>query len=347
MSMTPQNNGDFQLDFARRFVEASDMLKLRYDDKGQVRGLPDAIRPGDSLSVELIADHLEISSSDTLSLSLALEKPVPIASGDWSITWGASTVELPAAGIDAHLLGLALNRLSAIVSAGGVDVTGKDGLFTVTFRSNGARADFTIAHSAFGTMTNRALTLIAGGASNVETVEIDLTLQTLVAVTSASNISEAAVTVANVATGSVSVAQNDRITISRMPDAGKFQIRTAADTGTMWLSADVSTYQIETALEDIEPGEFLVARDATGETIKIEIKRTAVGVNPAITVSETFIGPIGVTMTLDTSKVLRLLDAASVALPASAVLTFSRGTETQFSQLVTLAPVLLSHGQPV
>jgi hypothetical protein len=196
-------------------------------------------------------------------------------------------------------------------------------------------------------MTNRALTLIAGGASNVETVEIDLTLQTLVAVTSAANISEAAVTVANIATGTVSVAQNDRITISRLPDAGKFQIRTANDAATMWLSADVSTYQIQAALDDIEPGEFLVTRDATGETIKIEVKRSAVGVNPAITVSETFIGPIGVTMTLDTSKVLRLLDAASVALPTAALLTFSRGTETQFSQLVMLAPALLSHGQPV
>lgn len=345
--MTQQNERDFQLDFAACFVDPSAMLRLRYDCQGRVTGLPDAIRPGDDLDVELIANHVDISENDSLSLSLALETPVPISTGDWSITWGGSAVELPAAGIDAHLLGLALNRLSAIASAGGVDVTGGNGIFSVTFRSNGARADFTIAHSALGTMTNRALTLIAGGASNVETVEIDLTLQTLVQTTTATDISEASVTVANVATGTVSVAQHDRITISRAPDAGKFQIRTASDTGTMWLAANVSTFQIESAIEDIEPGEFLVTRETTGETIKIDLKRVNVGVNAAPTVSETFVGPIGVTMGLDTSKVLRLLNAAGLAMPVSALLTFVRDDEMQFSQRVELLPALQSHGQPV
>jgi len=345
--MTPQNERDFQLDFEACFVEASVMLRLRYDHEGRVTGMPDSIRPGDHLTVELIAHQLDLSENDDLSLSLALEKPVPISTGDWTIIWGGDSVELPASGIDAHLLGIAINRLSAIASAGGVDVTGGDGIFSVTFRSNGARADFSIAHSALGTMTNRALTLIAGGASNVETVEIDLTLQTLVESTTATDIAEATVTVSNVATGTISVAQHDRITFSRLPDAGKFQIRTASDTGIMWLAANVSSYQVETAIEDIEPGEFIVSRNVTGEEIKFDLRRTSVGVNAAPTVSETFIGPVGVTMALDTSNVLKLLHAAGMTLPVSALLTFVRDDETQFWQRVELVPTLQSHGQPV
>ena len=309
--------------------------------------MPDAIRPGDDLTLELIAEHVELSDDDDLKLSLALEKPVPIQTGVWSFTWGASTATLDAQRIDAHSLGVALNRLDAILSAGGVDVTGENGRYTVTFRSNGSRNDFTITHSALGTLTNRALTLIAGGASNRETVEIDLTLQTLVETTTATDISEAAISVANVATGDGSTAQHDRITISRLPDAGKFQIRTASDTGTMWLEANVSSYQIEMALEDIEPGEFLVSRDVIGETIKIDLKRATVGVNASPTTPDTFVGPIGVTMDLDTSNVLRLLNAAGMALPVSAFLNFIRDDETQFSQMVQLAPTLLGHGQPV
>jgi hypothetical protein len=323
------------------------MLRLRYDYQGRVRGLPDSIRPGDDLTIEIVAEHVEVAQSDTLKLSLALEKPVQIRTGIWSFTWGDSTATLDAAFVDAYTVGISLNRLDSILSAGGVDVTGEDGRFSVTFRSNGARADFTVAHSALGTLTNRALTMIAGGASNVETVELDLTLQTLVETTSATDISEAAISIANVATGDGSTAQHDRITISRLPDAGKFQIRTASDTGTMWLEANVSSYQVEMALEDIEPAEFLVSRDTTGETIKIDLKRATVGVNAAPTVSDTFIGPVGVTMALDTSSVLRLVNAAGMTLPAPALLTFTRDGETQFSQMVQIAPVLMGHGQPV
>lgn len=323
------------------------MLRLRYDYQGRVRGLPDSLRPGDDLTFELIAEHVDLSENDDLRLSLALEKPVPIETGVWSFTWGASTATLDAKRIDAHSLGIALNRLDSILSAGGVDVVGDGGRYTVTFRSNGSRADFTVAHSILGTLTNRAQTLIAGGASNVETVELDLTLQILTESTAGTDIAEATISIANVATGTISAAQHDRVTISRLPDAGKFQIRTASDTGTAWLEANVSSYQIEMALEDIEPGEFLVAREVTGETIKIDLKRAAVGVNAAPTVPDTFVGPTGVTMSLDTASVLRLLNASGMALPVSAFLNFTREGETQFSQMVQLAPTLLDHVQPV
>lgn len=320
------------------------MLRLRYDSKGRVRGLPDAIRPGDDLTLELIAEHIGLAQGDDLRLSLALEKPVPIQAGVWSFTWGGDTAEIEAALVDAYSLGIALNRIDAIATAGGIDVTGSNGRYSATFRSDGARADFTIAHSILGALTNRALTTVAGGASNRETVEIDLTCQVLAETTTGTDIAEATITIANVATGSVSVQQHDRITISRLPDAGKFQIRTASDTGTAWMEANVSSYQVEMALEDIEPGDFLVAREVTGETIKIDLKRAAVGVNTAPTVHDTFIGPVGVTMALDLSGALRLINAAGIQLPASAYLTFIREDETQFSQLVQLSPVLMDHG---
>lgn len=328
-------------------MNASGMLRLRYDYQGRVRGLPDSLRPGDDLTFELIAEHVDISDNDSLRLTLALEKPVPIQTGTWSFTWGASTATLDAKRIDAHSLGIALNRLDSILTAGGVDVVGANGLYTVTFRSNGARNDFTVKHSVLGTLTNRALTLIAGGAGNVETVELDLTLQILTETTTATDIVEATVAVSNVATGDADTEQCDRITISRLPDAGKFQIRTASDTGTMWLEANVSSYQVEMALEDIEPAEFLVSREVMGETIKIDLRRAEVGVNAAPTVSDTFIGPVGVTMALDTANVLRLLNSAGMSLPVSAFLNFIRADETQFCQMVQLAPTLLGHGQPV
>lgn len=323
------------------------MLRPRYDYQGRVRGLPYAIRPGDDLTVEIIAEHIDLSDGDNLKLSLALEKPQPIKSGVWAFTWGGDTAAIEARLVDSYSLGIALNRTNAIEAAGGVDVIGKDGRYSVTFRSNGARADFTVSHSTIGTLSNRALTLIAGGASNPETIELDLTCQVIAQTTTATDIAEATISIANVVTGTTGLAQHDRITISRLPDAGKFQIRTASDTGTAWLEANVSNYQITAALENIEPGDFLVTREVTGETIKIDLKRTAVGANQAPTVPDTFVGPTGVTMALDASEALRLINAAGIHLPASAMLTFIREGETQFSQLVQLSPVLMDHGQPV
>jgi hypothetical protein len=324
------------------------MIQLRYDYAGRVRGLPDSIRPGDDLVVELIAEHVELSEDDDLTLSLSLEHPAQIISGEWVITFGAnSTAPIPSGDLTSYALGIALNRLPSIEAAGGVWVNGVNGLFTVTFNDVGARNDITLSHSALGPLTNRAIAAVEGSVSAKEVVILDFTVQTLAQSTVAVDIVESDISIVEITEGDGSNAQRDQITITRAPDAGKFQIWTAADSATRFLESSVSSYQLEMALEDIEPGEFLVSREVTGNKIVFDLARASVGANPSPTVVNTFMGPSGVTMELDGAEILQLLRIAGLPLPARAVLSFIREGQTQFSQFVNLAPILSDHGQPL
>lgn len=324
------------------------MIKIQYDQRGRVSGCPDSIRPDDNLTFEIVAKDAEVSENDTLRLVLSLPEPIHIETGEWTVTWGGDTTPLlVAADLDAFQLEIALNRLDSIVAAGGVECYDDHGRIVVNFLTNGSRDGFSLYHSILGSVAGRTRTIVAGNANHRATFEVDFTLQVLAEATSGTDITAASVSVANVATGDASTAQRDTITISRLPDYGKFQIWTAADISTRWLESSASAYQVLAALEDVEPGEFLVTRHVTGDEVLFDLRRTAVGVNAAPTVANTFMGPVGVTMNLDGSKILELTSAMKLEYPPRGVLTFIRDGEMQFSQTVNLAPVIMEHGQPI
>jgi hypothetical protein len=204
----------------------------------------------------------------------------------------------------------------------------------------------TVSHSALGDETGRCATITAGGASAKAVFELDFTVQILAAETTSDDIEAAEITVANIATGTSSVAQRDSITISRQPYRGKWQIRISAGTATEWLQPDASPYKVQCALDSVAPDTFLVSSEQRGASTVFDIRRKAVGVNAAVTASDTFIGPIGVTMTLDASKVGQLLRVAG-SRANSALLIYEHEGQVRFSQLVRLSPTLLGHGQPI
>jgi len=322
------------------------MIQIRYDSHGNVEGLPDAIRPGDDLTFEIIGKDVVVTDADTLRLALAFESPSALFAGDWTLTFGANSAEpIPVKDINSYTVGIALNRLASTTSAGGVNVSGSGASLVVDFNDVGVRNPITVSHSILGPITGRSTEIVAGGASARESVNLDLTIQVIAEATTGTDISEAGITVAEINAGDVDEAQRDSITLSRMPDSGKMQVWVESDSATRWLAPDVSGYQMQAALNEVTDGAFIVSRREVGQSVIFDLMRSQVGTNTAVTVSNTFIGPFGVTMNLDGSKILDVCAAANFGRPSDAVLTFTRNGETQFSQRVRLDPILATHGQ--
>lgn len=323
------------------------MFNLSFDKSGKVHGLPDAIPPADTITVEIVGRDVDISDADDSELVLALEKPLPIINGLFTVTFGASSFSIPAGDVSAYSIGSGLNRMDSVVSAGGITSSGADGLVTVAFDDVGTTDAITFTHSYLGSMTGRCRTIRAGSVSAKALYELDFTVQTLAKSTSATDIAAADITIANVATGDVSTAQRDTITLSRIPEYGKLQIWTAEDLATSWLLPTASSYQIEMALEDIDPGAFIVSRhENAGGAVIIDLLRAAEGANDPPTVSDTFIGPVGVTLDLDLSLVGDLLRAVGLD-SQIARLSYTHEGEMKFSELVKVAPSILVQPQPI
>lgn len=322
------------------------MIRIRFDKEGKTAGIPDAIRPGDNLTFELSSEDEDIDDNGACELTLGLETPALVTKGTWTLGFSTSSATMKAEDVSAYAIHTALNRMDSVVSAGGVEVTGKNGIFVVSFAAVGSRSAITVSHSSLGTLSGRCRTITAGGVSAKAIFELDLTVQTLAKSTTATDISGATVTVANVATGNGSTAQRNTITISRRPDRGKMQIWTSADIATVWIPADASGYVVQSALDDVEPDAFVVERQEKGESIIFDIRRAEVGANASPTVANTFIGPEGVTMSLELALVRSLLNAIG-SRPAQARLTFRFDDETKFSELVELSPLFWEHGQVI
>jgi hypothetical protein len=323
------------------------MVRLLCDETGKVTGMPLSLLPTGAEVFEIVSEDVDLASGTAQSLSLELESPAPIVAGEWILAYGGDSIPaIPANEATAYAIETELNRLASIISAGGVTVEDSEGRMVVLFDSAGARTGITVNHSTLGTLA-RAVELVAGGASQRASFSLDLTVQTLAKSATATALSSASVTVANVATGGVSTRQRDTITISRAPDRGKFQIRTASDTATAWMSADVSGYQIQAELDDIEPDEFIVSAEEMGTSVVFDICRREVGANTAITVSNTFLGPAGVSISLDLADIPKLVEAAGIKLPRAARITYIYSGEAIFSELLQISPMTYGQAQPI
>ena len=315
------------------------MTRIKFDEEGNASGPPVSIRPGDSVDFEMISEEVDLSDEVSQSLSLHLESPIPIVSGEFFATWGGDTTPgIKGNESSAFLWGRALNDLDSIIAAGGVTVEDSATGFSVTFNEVGTRDGFTLSHSILGSLSGRISAIIEGGASQRASFHVDLSIYTLATSTTATDISEASVAVATVATGDASTAQRETVTFSRLPDRGKWQIWIAADTATAWIRPDASAYEVKAALDNMASGAFIVSREVVGETIVFDIARSAVGANAAITVSETFMGPSGVTISLDLSELSNLLDACGSNNGRESRLSYVYGGKRQFSAPVDVGP---------
>jgi hypothetical protein len=323
-----------------------DMVSLEFTEDGRVSGLPPELPPQNSIEFEIVTKEVDIIDADAMSLKLALEAPVEIAEGTWTLTFGGNSFAISASEVTAYSLETCLNRLASIVSAGGVDVAGDRGIYTLTFRDVSARSALTVSHSSLGAETGRCSEVTAGSGSVRAVFQLDFTVQILAAVTASINIVDAEVTVANIVTGTVSLSQRDAITISRQPYRGKWLIKISAGNSTEWLQPDASAYKVQTALDSVSPDVFLVSSEQRGKSTVFDVRRKAAGVQSAVTVVDTFIGPIGVTMTLNASKVRQLLQITR-AKADTAYLIYEHKGQVRFSQPVRLSPTLMAHGQPI
>lgn len=322
------------------------MIRIRFDDHGKTSGIPDEIRPGDNMAFELSSEDEDIDDGGACELSLILEKPEVVENGTWTIGFGASSATIQAKDATAYAVHTAFNRMDSVISAGGVVVTGSEGIFTVSFSAVGSRSTPTLSHSSLGTVASRFRTVIAGGASVKAVFELDLTVQTLAKSTSATDITGATVTIANISTGNNSTAQRDTITISRQPDRGKMQIWTSADIATGWIAANASAYVVQKELDDVEPDSFVVSKQDKGQSVIFDLRRALVGVNAAPTVSNTFVGPEGVSMSLELALVQSLLKLIG-SRPSRATLVFRFNDVTKFSAPINLSPLFWEHPQPL
>lgn len=323
------------------------MIDIYVSESGQVKGLPDSLRPGDDLTFNLHGVDIDLNETPAAELTLSLQKPYPINEGEFTFTYGAnSTPAIPAEECTAYNLNIALNDLASIVSAGGVEVYDDRDRLIVHFLAVGSRNAFTAYHSILGTLSGRSVVLVAGNDNHRASIELDLTCQVLAQSTSSTNLDAVTVTVTEINEGDADEQQRDRITIAGKPSYGKFQVWIDSETATQFLSPDISAYQMQCALNSLED-DFTVSRRETNADIRFDIIRNSVGANASPSVSNTFLGPIGITMDMDCTKVLQLLNAAGVKLPKPAILTFRYDSQAIFSHPVNLLPILLDQGQPI
>lgn len=318
------------------------MIDIRFDRFGNVKKTVNALSAGDTLPVNLISNDEEIDDTADAELTLSVRQPEIISGGVTTITFGANSVDIESDKMTAYGVSIAINSLASVISAGGVVATPRGNAVHVRFIEVGARDPFTISHSSTGVMTGRCITLDAGGVSDAASFLLDFSIDVLAETTAKSNITAAAVSIATTVTGDGSTNQVQTLTLTRTPDSGKFQLWVGGDS-TAWLNPDASAYEIYTALNDIRENEFIVDRQELGEKLVWTITRKDVGALDLLTVSETLIGPAGISMTLDLSSVLEVLAMTDLESAGDCVLTFKYDDLTRFSHPIDMRPILSRH----
>lgn len=316
---------------------------IRFNRRGAVNGVPESISSGDTVTFELIGEDVSLSDGNASTLSLRSESYRLINTGLIEIGFGADSVEISSLSLNAYTLQVALNSMDAIRTAGGVEVRSVAGGFEVYFLAVGTRSALTLSHSAAGSLSGRCVTLNAGSASVNATFFLDLSISVIAKTSSVTALSAATATLSTVTTGDASNAQVQKLTVSRAPDAGKMQLDFDGAVTDRFSHAD-SGYRVKCLLDTIADGDFVVDRNEIGETVEFLITRTDKGASTALTVTDTFTGPVGLSASLDlsTAKVDLVSLGASDHLPCR--LEYEYDSQTRFSVPVNLLSDLPSQG---
>jgi hypothetical protein len=292
----------------------------------------------DTLGLDLIRTDAELVEDNAL-LTLALESPLPIRRGEWTIGYDGDTVTIRAEDVTSYALELAINRLAGLEGAT-VSPNGT-GLYMVHFDS-AADETFTLSHSILGSLAGRVET------RNADRVAyFDLSVQKLAETDDFTAIPEATLTISTVAAGTSSVAQHQRLTLSRPPQMGKWRLNIPPLSATQFFRHDASQFEVFTGLNNISERGIQVTQRMNGESIIWDFTNEEVGVSPTMTVSETLYGPDGLSCVLDLSDSVRLASLLSdgESLPPIKLALVNDGV-TLFSQEVDMWTALLSAATP-
>lgn len=316
------------------------MIRLNYDSIGRVYGLPDFLFRSGNQEFEIYSSSGPLSSADDFELKLSLAQPVGINNGTFTFGYGGdSTQPIKADSCSPYVIFILLNKLPSITSAGGVNAYDN----IVSFNDEGVRDPITVTHSVFGEMSGRCIPIVAGDATTKAIYRLDLKAQTLDVSTIVSGVPAGQVTGEIVITGTPSVAQHERVTISRPPSSGKIIFEDGSKS-TSWLPYETSSYQLECAMEAADIDGLIVAKSKTGDSVSFEFRREDAGVFNPITFNDTFSWPSGIKMELNLSAVRDVIDSIGFDGHISAVLQLKRNGEIQFEQPVRLKTPLQSAG---
>ena len=245
----------------------------------------------------------------------------PPTSGAFTLTFGADTTSSLAYNITGANLQTALNALASITAAGGVTVTQDSGLYIVAFNSVGARSLITFNKGTLAPAvldTNNVLEVQAGDASTQEIQIVILKKGYLSYSSDFAPDANGSIAASDIQTGTTSLPQITRITITGNVKGGSWLLNTA--------QAQVVKVYCPSGPTGFVAGGYIILSDSTG-TVGIWIDGGGSTMPTAVAACDRSIAVTGI-LTGDTSSQVATKWAAIVDADAQFAATASTSIVT-------------------
>ena len=245
----------------------------------------------------------------------------PPTSGAFTLTFGADTTSSLAYNITGANLQTALNALASITAAGGVTVTQDSGLYIVAFNSVGARSLITFNKGTLAPAvldTNNVLEVQAGDASTQEIQIVVLKKGYLAYSSDFAPDANGSIAASDIQTGTTSLPQITRITITGNVKGGSWLLNTA--------QAQVVKVYCPSGPTGFVAGGYIILSDSTG-TVGIWIDGGGSTMPTAVAACDRSIAVTGI-LTGDTSSQVATKWAAIVDADAQFAATASASIVT-------------------
>jgi len=254
--------------------------------------------------------YVSLPTSMYLGLGPVGESPTL---GTFTLTYGADTTAALAYNITAAALETALNALTSITSAGGIDVTGPDnGPYQIVFRSAGSRTAITgNADLLYPLSSIQVYEARPGDGSTPEIQVVVIDRQPAALAETFTAISAPGITVTTLQTGATGVPEVQRVALDAVTHGGTFTLNFDGES-TSALAYNITAANLQIELEyltTINAGNVLVT-GSFPEFVLTFIGDLA-GNQPAVTASAAgLLGPVGVEgdLALNTAGIEQLLD---------------------------------------
>ena len=245
----------------------------------------------------------------------------PPTSGAFTLTFGADTTSSLAYNITGANLQTALNALASITAAGGVTVTQDSGLYIVAFNSVGARSLITFNKGTLAPAvldTNNVLEVQAGDATTQEIQIVILKKGYLAYSSDFAPDANGSIAASDIQTGTTSLPQITRITITGNVKGGSWLLNTA--------QAQVVKVYCPSGPTGFVAGGYIILSDSTG-TVGIWIDGGGSTMPTAVAACDRSIAVTGI-LTGDTSSQVATKWAAIVDADAQFAATASASIVT-------------------
>ena len=245
----------------------------------------------------------------------------PPTSGAFTLTFGADTTSSLAYNITGANLQTALNALASITAAGGVTVTQDSGLYIVAFNSVGARSLITFNKGTLAPAvldTNNVLEVQAGDATTQEIQIVILKKGYLAYSSDFAPDANGSIAASDIQTGTTSLPQITRITITGNVKGGSWLLNTA--------QAQVVKVYCPSGPTGFVAGGYIILSDSTG-TVGIWIDGGGSTMPTAVAACDRSIAVTGI-LTGDTSSQVATKWAAIVDADAQFAATASTNIVT-------------------